>query len=716
MSFAIILSLPNILFLVRIMWNCNQLPVQRLLYLPLAFLIVLAVSSCNQVNTTSTTAVLPVSIEIPGNPDQYLEVDCMLPGQVRKLGTMLYTSPRRPVKTTAGDCEIRGGEYVVFDRANYRDALAVWLVDAEAGDPVAQTYTGEIYLKSPPDKPRYDLAAKWFERAATQGHKRALVNLAYLYEHGLGVPASPDKAAMYYAKASGSDAEAIVQQYQMTVEERAELKALKEQNLSQRAELLSARKEIETVKTVLISAQNSYAQKSKEVAKQAKTIKEQQELISGVEQKLAKNDGENAAQLQQQLAQLNRTLHEKEQALHKEKLLAAQLQQEVEIRKKQADSYQLSLAATQEQMKNLPGPKIEILDPQLLRTRGIVVAPIEETGQKREVTGRVWSATGIAEILVNGDRVTADDDGRFKSLLMLDKDERKVKVIARDINGKEDLLEFSLQKRSSSAASSIPTGVAAGEAPIVFGKYFALIIGNNHYQQLPTLKTPIEDAKTLADILQHNYGFEVTLLLDADRNTILSTMNKFRKELTEKDNFLIYYAGHGTLVEQNTEGFWLPIDSSLDDDVNWIPTDRITGIMNLMAAKQIMVIADACYSGIMTRASLTRLEAGKTEEAKEKWLRKMAAYKSRVIISSGETKPVLDGGGGKHSVFAKSLIDQLEKNHSILLGIDLHRAIVATVVEASGRIGMDQVPQYAGLNRAGHELGDFLFVPVSNKG
>jgi len=93
-------------------------------------------------------------------------------------------------------------------------------------------------------------------------------------------------------------------------------------------------------------------------------------------------------------------------------------------------------------------------------------------------------------------------------------------------------------------------------------------------------------------------------------------------------------------------------------------------------------------------------------------LRKIAGYKSRVVISSGETKPVLDGGGGEHSVFAKALLESLRSNRKVLLGIDLHRAIAEKVVDVSGRIGHDQVPQYAGLNRAGHELGDFLFVPV----
>ena len=50
--------------------------------------------------------------------DDPVVVDCLLPGQVRKLGgQMTYLTPRRPIKTSAVDCEIRGGEYVAFDRA-----------------------------------------------------------------------------------------------------------------------------------------------------------------------------------------------------------------------------------------------------------------------------------------------------------------------------------------------------------------------------------------------------------------------------------------------------------------------------------------------------------------------------------------------------------------------------------------------------------------------
>ena len=72
----------------------------------------------------------------PGAVEGFMVVDCLLPGQIRQLGgKVTYVTARRAVKTAARDCEIRGGEYVSLDRANYATALKVWLPLAEQGDP-----------------------------------------------------------------------------------------------------------------------------------------------------------------------------------------------------------------------------------------------------------------------------------------------------------------------------------------------------------------------------------------------------------------------------------------------------------------------------------------------------------------------------------------------------------------------------------------------------
>lgn len=109
----------------------------------------------------------------PSRAEDLLVVDCLLPGQIRKLGRMTYQTPRRPIKTSAQDCAIRGGEYVSYDRADYRTALNVWLPQAQAGDKEAQTYVGEIYEKGLGLPPDYAVALAWYRKAAEQGHTRA---------------------------------------------------------------------------------------------------------------------------------------------------------------------------------------------------------------------------------------------------------------------------------------------------------------------------------------------------------------------------------------------------------------------------------------------------------------------------------------------------------------------------------------------------------------
>ena len=134
--------------------------------------------------------------------DLYI-VDCLLPGQVRQLGNATYLTPRRPISTTAVDCRIRGGEYVAYDRADYKTALKVWMPAAEAGDADAQNSVGEIFERGLGTEPNYVVAAHWFERAAKQGHKGAQFNLGTLYEAGNGVKQDKIEALNWYRRAWG---------------------------------------------------------------------------------------------------------------------------------------------------------------------------------------------------------------------------------------------------------------------------------------------------------------------------------------------------------------------------------------------------------------------------------------------------------------------------------------------------------------------------------
>ena len=59
-------------------------------------------------------------------------------------------------------------------------------------------------------------------------------------------------------------------------------------------------------------------------------------------------------------------------------------------------------------------------------------------------------------------------------------------------------------------------GPAHGQS-IDFGRYHALVIGNDDYAHLPKLKNAVADAQAVERLLKDSYGFDTTLLLNATR-------------------------------------------------------------------------------------------------------------------------------------------------------------------------------------------------------
>jgi formylglycine-generating enzyme required for sulfatase activity len=232
-----------------------------------------------------------------------------------------------------------------------------------------------------------------------------------------------------------------------------------------------------------------------------------------------------------------------------------------------------------------------------------------------------------------------------------------------------------------------------------FGDYHGLVIGNDDYQHVHKLKTAVADARAVAKLLRESYGFRVTILENGTRRQIVSALNRCRKTLKATDNLLVYYAGHGYLDGEASEGYWLPVDASDDDDSQWISNATITTRLKTIRAKHVMVVSDSCYSGSLTRGISVRLR-GETDFAVA------AAKRARVVLTSGGLEPVEDSGGGRHSIFAKGFLDVLSGNTGILEGSRLFERVKPKV-----RLGSDQEPQYGSIRRCGHEEGgEFLFV------
>ncbi|MFH1982530.1 MAG: caspase family protein [Pseudomonadota bacterium] len=208
-----------------------------------------------------------------------------------------------------------------------------------------------------------------------------------------------------------------------------------------------------------------------------------------------------------------------------------------------------------------------------------------------------------------------------------------------------------------------------------WGTYHALIIGIDAYQQWPRLRTAVKDAQDIAGVLVAKYGFKkenLTLRLDSDatRLQVMADLRRIAAGMSETDNLLIYYAGHGQLDDLTGDGYWVPVDGSPKEPGTWLANSYIKGLLGSerVKAKNVLIIADSCYSGAMLRGGPSLLpltDAGYVEK-----LRAAAARRSRQIISSGGLEPVSDGGADSHSLFAYYLIKAMSENDREVIDLE----------------------------------------------
>ncbi|MDH3596731.1 MAG: SUMF1/EgtB/PvdO family nonheme iron enzyme [Rhodospirillales bacterium] len=256
-------------------------------------------------------------------------------------------------------------------------------------------------------------------------------------------------------------------------------------------------------------------------------------------------------------------------------------------------------------------------------------------------------------------------------------------------------------------------GPASAQA-IDFGEYHALLIANEKYRHWKPLKTPHEDVADLEKILRERYGFKTKVIKDATRNDIVDELEALKRRLTERDNLLIYYAGHGKIRQDG--GYWIGVDASKESRSRWLHYVTISDLLDVeagMKARHVLVIADSCYSGAALRDEGVSSQM-RANEARVDWLRRTIQTRARTILTAGGTEPVLDRvGTGRNSIFARELLARLRNNVDVMEGQALHGSIKEDVHSRARRIlGSDaQVPEYGRIPGTGHDGGDFLFRP-----
>ena len=240
---------------------------------------------------------------------------------------------------------------------------------------------------------------------------------------------------------------------------------------------------------------------------------------------------------------------------------------------------------------------IELLTPAVLR--GSTVA--KESGSDQIfVSGIVKDATGVDWVKVNGNTVTKiESNGYFSANLKPTETQINIQTA-----NKKGLMVWATylmeaQAQQKEGEFEIPP-IPPEEKPV----FHAVLIACSNYDGTNWGKLPstIKEAQAYKKILQDFYGFNeknIVELYDKGRREILTALSAKVESMTENDNLIIMFAGHGTFKETPTDmiGYWVPLNAETNFD--YISNYNLSEIISACKAKHILMLSDACYSAAM---------------------------------------------------------------------------------------------------------------------
>jgi hypothetical protein len=211
----------------------------------------------------------------------------------------------------------------------------------------------------------------------------------------------------------------------------------------------------------------------------------------------------------------------------------------------------------------------------------------------------------------------------------------------------------------------------------------AIVIGNGAYQGSGRLENPINDARAISAKLK-SMGFKVTLVENADRTKLVSSLVKFSASAADSDLTLFFYAGHG--VQISGTNYVLPTDTNL----NQIGGVALHGISlnsvveQFLPGKTKLVFLDACRDNPLLQVASRSVSRG---------LAPISVSQGTLISYATKDGSVAADGEGKNSPFTKALLQHIDTPEDIAVVL---RRVRDQVMRDTG--GQQQPWEYGSLS------------------
>jgi tetratricopeptide (TPR) repeat protein len=265
----------------------------------------------------------------------------------------------------------------------------------------------------------------------------------------------------------------------------------------------------------------------------------------------------------------------------------------------------------------------------------------------------------------------------------------------KEIGGKEAADGIArIEARLAASQGNVTSAAALSSIAVVPGRRFALVIGNDKYENLPQLNKAVNDARAVRDHLG-KLGFEVITVEDGNRRTMSEKLTELTGKLGRGDTAFFFFAGHGIAIKDGN--YLLPTDTpQINEDQEAMVTREAIGADSIIDALQdrgarvIIMVLDACRDNPFKKAG-TRGVGGKGG------LGEMRAPEGVfVLYSAGFGQTALDRLSDKdasaNSVFTRTFVSLLERPGITLQ--EIAKITQSEVKKLSATINHAQMPAY----------------------
>lgn len=223
------------------------------------------------------------------------------------------------------------------------------------------------------------------------------------------------------------------------------------------------------------------------------------------------------------------------------------------------------------------------------------------------------------------------------------------------------------------------------ESNIRNDKTFAVIIGNENYQEAVNVEFANNDAQSFANYCEKVLGLPKTHIRvynDATYGKMINALSDIKAIAKAHDgdiNIIFYYAGHGIPNEKDFSSYLLPVDADGLSTNLCLSLSHLYDSLSETNANRILVLLDACFSGATRSSGMLTAARGVAIKAQPE-----APRKNMVIISAAsgnETAyPYKEQG---HGLFTYYLLKKLQQTKGNVTLSELSNYIMDNVKKQS---------------------------------